>query len=177
MSNSKYLLTLQPFVINLTALGNGTHQFEAVVGKEFFEDFGNQEVLDADIKVNAVIVVKSMSAHVQAEISGSVSVPCDRCLDAVALDVDTSFEQDYVPEGVELDFGQEVYDYVCLSLPLKRVHEAGECNPEALKYLNVVEDEDDFEDGDEEFDFDDDIEDFEDDEDFEDEGDFEDDDF
>lgn len=171
MSNSKYLLTLQPFVINLTALGNGSHQFEAVVGKEFFEDFGNQEVLDADIKVNAVIVVKSMSAHVQAEISGSVSVPCDRCLDAVALDVDTSFEQDYVPEGVELDFGQEVYDYVCLSLPLKRVHEAGECNPEALKYLNVVEDEDDFEDGDEEFDFDDDIEDFED------EGGFEDDDF
>lgn len=169
MSNSKYLLTLQPFVINLTALGNGSHPFEAVVRKEFFEDFGNQEVLDADIKVNAVIVVKSMSAHVQAEISGSVSVPCDRCLDAVALDVDTSFEQDYVPEGVELDFGQEVYDYVCLSLPLKRVHEAGECNPEALKYLNVVDSGEDFED---EGEFD-----FEDDEDFEDEEGFGDDDF
>lgn len=172
MSNSKYLLTLQPFVINLTALGNGTHQFECVVGKEFFEGFGNQDVVDADIKVNAVIVVKSMSAHVQAEISGSVSVPCDRCLDAVKLDVETSFGQDYEPEGAELDFSQEVYDYVCLSLPLKRVHEAGECNPEALKYLNVVED--DFEDGDEAFDFD---EDFEDGEDFEDEGDFEEDDF
>lgn len=160
---------MQPFVINLTALGNGSHPFEAVVRKEFFEDFGNQEVLDADIKVNAVIVVKSMSAHVQAEISGSVSVPCDRCLDAVALDVDTSFEQDYVPEGVELDFGQEVYDYVCLSLPLKRVHEAGECNPEALKYLNVVDSGEDFED---EGEFD-----FEDDEDFEDEEGFGDDDF
>lgn len=160
---------MQPFVINLTALGNGTHPFEAAVGKEFFEDFGNQEVLDADIKVNAVIVVRSMSAHVQAEISGSVSVPCDRCLDAVALDVDTSFEQDYVPEGVELDFGQEVYDYVCLSLPLKRVHEAGQCNPDALKYLNVVDDEEDFEDYGEL--------DFEDGEDFEDGGDFEDDDF
>lgn len=161
---------MQPFVINLTALGNGTHPYEAVVGKEFFEDFGNQEVLDADIKVNAVIMVKSMSAHVQAEVSGSVSVPCDRCLDAVTLDVNTYFEQDYVPEGVELDFGQEVYDYACLSLPLKRVHEAGECNPEALKYLNVVEDEDfEFED-DEDFDF-------EDDEEFEDGGDFEDDDF
>ena len=34
---------------------------------------------------------------------------------------------------------QVVYDYVCLSLPLQRVHEEGECNPDAMRYLEGPE--------------------------------------
>ena len=45
---------------------------------------------------------------------------------------------------------QIVYDYVCISLPIQRVHEDGDCNPVALRYLEPqsasgssdVEDED-----------------------------------
>ena len=39
----------------------------------------------------------------------------------------------------DLDLSQIIYDYVCLSLPVQRVHEEGGCNPEALKFLNSEE--------------------------------------
>ena len=42
-------------------------------------------------------------------------------------------------DNTEFDVKQVVYDYVCLSLPLQRVHEDGKCNPEALKYLEGCE--------------------------------------
>ena len=35
-----------------------------------------------------------------------------------------------------LDLSQAIYDYICLSLPVQRVHEEGECDPEAMKYLS-----------------------------------------
>ena len=52
----------------------------------------------------------------------------------------------FIPETqAELDMSQIIYDYVCLSLPMQRVHEDGECNPEAMKYyggaVEEVEDE------------------------------------
>ena len=42
----------------------------------------------------------------------------------------------YAPEGAELDLGQDVYDYVCTALPLKRVHPDGGCNQETVGYLS-----------------------------------------
>jgi uncharacterized metal-binding protein YceD (DUF177 family) len=50
--------------------------------------------------------------------------------------VETSFEEQYTPEDDELDLSQDVYDYVCTSLPLQRMHPEGECNQETTKYLS-----------------------------------------
>ena len=33
--------------------------------------------------------------------------------------------------------GQIMYDYVCLSIPMQRVHPEGQCNPLVMKYLNI----------------------------------------
>ena len=35
----------------------------------------------------------------------------------------------------ELDLSQAIYDYVCLSLPMQRVHAEGECNPDTVRFL------------------------------------------
>jgi uncharacterized metal-binding protein YceD (DUF177 family) len=96
-----------------------------------------------------------------------VVVECDRCLEDLEIPVDLDVllsvkfgesesadeNQDgereviFLPvDNTELDMEQIVYDYVCLSLPLQRVHEDGECNPDAMKYLEgpeVVEVSDD----------------------------------
>ena len=93
---------------------------------------------------------------VDCEIDGTVPVACDRCLEdlemPVAADVllsvkygDEESSEDhqegereivFVPEGeAELDLSQIIYDYVCLSLPMQRHHDEGECNPDALKFL------------------------------------------
>ena len=91
-------------------------------------------------------------------ITGKVTVLCDRCLEELELPVDTGFKLSVkfgegaetadagdreivmIPEGSqELDLSQFVYDYTCISLPMRRVHPEGECNPEALKYLSTEE--------------------------------------
>ena len=127
---------MQPFVVNLTSLAPGTNRFEWHAGAEFFEAFGNVDILDADLEVTASVVCHGLTAEVSCEIAGSVTVACDRCLEDLVIPVETSFEESYTPDGGELDLSQDVYDYVCTSLPLQRMHPEGECNQETTKYLS-----------------------------------------
>ena len=133
---AKKLLTLQPFVVRLTALAPGTNRFTWHTGAAFFESFGNVEILDADLEVTAEVRNHGLTADAACAIAGSVTVACDRCLEDLVLPVETSFEESYTPEGGELDLSQDVYDFVCISLPIQRVHPEGECNQETTKYLS-----------------------------------------
>ena len=42
------------------------------------------------------------------------------------------------PSEGELDLKQYIYDYVCINLPLQRVHSEGECNAEVMRILNGI---------------------------------------
>ncbi len=128
---------MQPFVIELKALRSGISNFEWKAGREFFEEFGNSDILDAEISVTARVSNHGLTLDVQAAIAGSVTVPCDRCLEDLELPVEISFEETYTPEEVFLDVSQEVYDYVITSLPMQRVHPEGRCNTETTKYLTT----------------------------------------
>ena len=133
---AKKLLTLQPFVVKLTSLAPGKSHFSWHAGPEFFEIFGNQEILDANLEVTADVHNHGLTADTACVITGSVTVACDRCLEDLVIPVETSFEESYAPDSDELDLRQDVYDYVCISLPLQRVHPEGECNQETTKYLS-----------------------------------------
>jgi uncharacterized protein len=128
---------LQPFVIELRNLASGSSTFEWQAGCEFFETFGNPDILDASIAVSVQVNNLGLTLYVKAAIRGSVTVPCDRCLEGLQLPVEVSFEETYTPETMQLDLSQDVYDFVVLSLPMKRVHAEGLCNSETIKYLNV----------------------------------------
>lgn len=106
-------------------------------GKEFFESFGNTEILDADVAVEVTLRNHGLTLDVSCKISGNVTVVCDRCLEQLVMPLETSFEEGYSLEGgeSEIDFSQDIYDYVCTSLPMQRVHPDGECNQETTKYL------------------------------------------
>ena len=126
---------MQPFVAQLRTLRTGTSEFVWKAGQQFFEEFGDSGILDADITVTALVSNHGLTIGVKAAIAGSVTVPCDRCLENLVIPVDTSFEETYTPESDILDISQEVYDYVLTSLPMVRVHPEGECNGETTKYL------------------------------------------
>lgn len=125
---------MQPFVVNLSA--TGVRDFSAVADKQFFENFGNSEILDADVKVDAKIRNRGTGVDVDCVISGKVTVPCDLCLEPLDIAIETGFQESYIPEGEELDLSQDVYDYVCTALPLHRVHPEGECNEDTIKFLS-----------------------------------------
>ena len=122
---------MQPFVISVKGLKAGRSHFDWHADGEFFKTFENSEVLDADLRIAVEVNNLGSSVEVECEIEGTVVVICDRCLENLTLPVHTSFDG----EG-HLDLNQDIYDYVCISLPMQRVHEDGGCNEETLKYLS-----------------------------------------
>ncbi len=141
-------------LIALNGLSSGKTVFEGSLGKEFFVEFGNSEILDADVRT--VVTAEKSGGHILIDMAldGNVTVACDRCLENLVLPIcrtvllEARFgdglgqEEDDGRELVwlsrddaEMDLSQTAYDYVCLSLPLRRCHADGGCNPEALKHL------------------------------------------
>ena len=127
---------MQPFVVKISALASGVSHYDWIADASFFGKFENTEILDADIKVSLTLHNHGVTVDAECEIEGTVTVACDRCLEDLVLPVETSFEESYVPEDDDLDFSQDVYDFVCTALPIQRVHEEGGCNEETIKYLS-----------------------------------------
>ena len=128
---SKKLLPLQPFSLSLRDLKPGRSEFSWHADATFFESFGNTEILDASIDIQVSVVNHGCTFEASARIDGTVTVSCDRCLDELEIPVHTGFE-----ECEDEDLSQDIYDFVCISLPLQKVHPEGGCNPEVIKYLS-----------------------------------------
>ena len=148
------------FIIPLNGLAAGESRFSWHAGKEFFEEFGNTELLAADIDIEVVAEKSGRYLGIDCEVDGKVTVECDRCLEDldimigidIMLSVKYGSEENpddhqegerevlFVPQDeAELDLSQIIYDYVCLSLPMQRVHEDGGCNPETMRYYAAGE--------------------------------------
>ena len=127
----KKLLPLQPFVIPVKGLKAGRSDFEWHADGTFFDEYGNPDIIGADVNIAVEVENGEFSVEVKCSISGSVTVRCDLCLGSLVLPVETSFEEEDV-----FDLNQDVYDYVCMSLPIRKVHPDGECDEETVKYLS-----------------------------------------
>ncbi len=136
---------MDSMIIPLSGWAAGERNFRFKADTEFFQTFDNTEILDADVSVE-VRVLKDGSRKVKVDLhlSGKVTVSCDRCLENLTLPVvaDLSLdpeEEELFSEDGCLDLRQSVYDYVCLALPLQRVHPEGECNPDTVRFLGHQE--------------------------------------
>lgn len=149
------------FIVPLNGLKQGRTSFRRSIGKEFFERFRNSEILNAGLDVIVDVVKSGDFIGVDGAIDGDVTVACDRCLEDLLIPTKTGFrlslkfgpepsdgvfteengrEVIYLPESEgEYDLAQVVYDYICTSLPVQRVHPDGLCNTEVMKYLNSEE--------------------------------------
>ena len=133
---------MNPFIIPLNDWAAGERKFHSHAGLEFFQQFDNSEILDANVDVE-IRVVKDGRNKVEADLrlKGTVTVPCDRCLDPVEIPVESEPSETLTPGAgeVEWDLSQAVYDFVCLSLPLQRLHAEGECDPDTVRFLSQEE--------------------------------------
>ena len=158
-----FLLPLQPFVIPLNGLAQGRTEFCWSADGQFFSTFENSEILDAELSVEVLAEKSGRFIGLDLSIEGVATVECDRCLSELRLPVsvrksfsikfgeesaegesagDGEREILFIPEdNTDLDMGQVIYDYTCLSLPLTRVHEEGACDQETVKYLGIQEPE------------------------------------
>ena len=144
------------FIIPLDGLAAGRKEFFWQAGKEFLESFGNTEILDAELDIKVTAEKSGRYTGVDCFVEGSVTVECDRCLEDLVLPVDLEIllsvkfgdeessdehqegerEVIFLPEdNADMDISQIIYDYVCLSLPMQRCHEEGDCNPAVIEKL------------------------------------------
>ena len=147
----------QDIVIPVKGLPFGESSFRFEIGEPFFQAFENTQIKDADCSIRVSVFRHQTLLDVTCAIAGFVVVECDRCLEDLTLKVDieprlmvgfgsVEVEGDDAAgdEDVlvidrtesELNLNQFVYDYICLSLPLVKVHPEGKCNPDMLRYLS-----------------------------------------
>ena len=142
-------------LVDLNGLTSGERLWSGALDGKFFVSFGNTEILDADVSVEIKARKNEAKVLVDVLMKGSLTVNCDRCLEELQIPVESEALLEVRHEGrtetapeddrelvfigveeTELDLSQVVYDYLCLSLPIPRHHEDGQCNPQVLKYLN-----------------------------------------
>ena len=149
---------MSEIVIPLHGATRKGQEFDYELSDAFLSDFGRDVLEGLDCKVHLFVVQKGDWLEVQCAIKGNAKVQCDRCLEDLLLPVDVeetlTVRFDAAPEDVvndddnviilregtsEMDLGQTLYDLVCVSLPMCKVHPEGECNPEALARLSKEE--------------------------------------
>lgn len=172
MSNKR-----QEYIIDYKTLESGIYEFDYHIDKDFFSMFDEPLAQDGNADVHATMRVTSAGLSIRLDISGTLQVECDRCLETFDMPIDASYDlvvkygdkttpldeaDDVITIGDDddfLDLSQHIYEYVVLSLPARRVHpdlpdgQPG-CNPEMLSHIIIADDDDEYynEEGDEDYD-------------------------
>ena len=140
--------------LKIKTLPFGTHAVECHVDESFFNGQEQTEVRRADVNVTVEVTRKSENTYrLEISCNGTVTVPCDRCLDDLDLPVDVDYCLNVEQMGTELDdTGDEllivpshwreldaapiVRDTVLLALPMTHCHEnEDDCSAAMLDVL------------------------------------------
>ena len=150
----------QRYSIPYKGLKEGKHDFEWKVGNDFWKAHPEGGIIGGEIDVTAVLEKGATGVmRLEVRMDGSVTVPCDRCLEDCSLPVDYRgrlavkvSEEEHPFEGdilwltsgeAVIDLEQYIYESIVLSLPLQRVHPEdvhGQplCNPAMLERFKIV---------------------------------------
>ena len=143
------------YTIDYASLPSGLHTFDFEVDGELFREMESNEIKDGACKVHICMNSSDAKLDVNVVISGSVVVECDRCLEDCSLPVEFSgllvvrfsdLQHDYdgdtmwIAKGDRLSLKQYIYESIVISLPYRRVHEEGGCNPEMMEHFTIADD-------------------------------------
>ncbi len=153
------------YIIPFVGLKIGSHKFEFDITDTFFENYEYSIIRKGNVKVELNLEKKETMLIGNYTISGVVQSECDRCTDPMEAEVSGEYQLIYkfdtepsddesliivYPEEFELDIADNMLELMTVSLPLRTIHEDGECNEEMINQLKeyvlveeVFEDEDD----------------------------------
>lgn len=128
---------LREFVVKFSGLSTGVHHFGFDVNDRFFEQLEDSLIRSGDVEVKMTMDKRPTHLELTFSLCGEVGEQCDRC----AVDYRQSVSGEYrmfvkfgeteeevddelmtIPHGsFELDVSQMVYEFIGLSLPLRKV--------------------------------------------------------
>jgi uncharacterized protein len=144
------------YVVRFSELKEEKETFEFFLEDSFFQLYRNSEWDSGRVNAVVDIIKRPDGITLDCQMNGELLVTCDRCLELFKLPV--NFRQSlYVKYGKEaqelddnivvvtreenqIDLGRFFYEYLLLSVPMKRVHpgDTGEkdgCNREMIEKL------------------------------------------
>lgn len=126
------------YIIPFGSCSNGTHLFEFELTDEFFALFPGSEAEKARVAVRVQLIKQERQLQFDIHLEGIVILPCDRCLEEYEQPVRGDYtlygkfghgnnEEEYdvvwLPwESYQFDLSQYLFEYVILSLPMRKVH-------------------------------------------------------
>jgi uncharacterized protein len=148
------LIPKRYFIIPFEGLSEGEHSFDFEFSDSFFEEFEGSLLERGSFTAKMVMDKRSNMMVLSFEIAGIANLECDLCAEPLDVEItcsdrlivkygvegeETSHEIVHIPESAyELNVAPYIYEFIALALPLKNVHEEGECNPEAIELLRQL---------------------------------------
>ena len=150
------MCSLERFKIDLKGLTKESTPLEWDLDDQYFSALDSAEVQGGTLHVSGSIRKATGFFELQLAISGTVRIPCDRCLDPMDQPIETGLrmvvklgseysEQDdiVVVDEAEriLDTAWFIYESIALAIPIQHVHQPGDCNvamSEKLEQLSAA---------------------------------------
>ena len=121
----------QSHIVTLDSLNLGEHVFDFQLNSDYFCSIENSELLGGDAQVHAELTLRERDFNLSMDVQGQVQVTCDRCLDAMDVEIDAfEDEWDWDEEPKKVDLSWLAYELIVVNLPLVHSHQEGGCNPE-----------------------------------------------
>ena len=153
-AKSVVMCDLETFKIDLKGMKTDEQSLEFDLNDEFFKALDASEVNGGALHVSVSIRKASGFYELLFHTEGTVTVPCDLCLDdmeqsimtdnrlVAKLGTETNTEDDDVVivdenEGM-LDTSWLIYEFVALAIPIKHVHAPGKCNSAMTQKLEEL---------------------------------------
>lgn len=147
------MCSLEMLKIDLKGMKTDEQCLEFDLDDDFFKSLDASEAKGGVLHVSVSIRKATGFFEFLFHTVGTITIPCDRCLDDMEQSVDSdnrlivklgsgnSEEDDIIvvdeDEGV-LDMAWFIYEFVVLAIPIRHVHAPGKCNPAMTKALEEL---------------------------------------
>ena len=124
--------------INIVGLSNKLHHFNHELDEEFFRKYGSDLVSTGNFRVDVTLDKHETFIATDFNIQGTVKLTCDRSLEPFDYPIDTTRKMLFKygekdeeitdeimtisRETVSIELGQFIYEFIALSIPLKKLH-------------------------------------------------------
>ena len=148
------MCSLETYKIDLKGLKEDETALDFDLNDDFFQSLDGSQLEHGALHVSVSIRKATGFYELQFHAEGTVTVPCDICLDdmdqpietdhvlVAKLGAETNTEDDDVVtvdenEGI-LDTSWLIYEFIALAIPIKHVHAPGKCNSAMTQKLEEL---------------------------------------
>ena len=139
------------FVINLKEQTTDVAEYQWTLDDGFFGGIEAAVVQQGHVDARLAVHKTSGAFELEFRFAGTVIVPCDRCLEDMSQPIDAEGElrvklgDDYDDDGElvtipysdgKLDVAWYLYEFIALNIPLRHVHDDGQCGGDLDEILD-----------------------------------------